>query len=311
MGVGVVLGLALGAALAFGASSALKHASAHEVPDAQSMRPSHIGRFVMATVRHRLWLSAVVCDLVGLGLQIFALHLGALALVQPLLVTGLVFALILRWAFGSESFTRRQGFWALLVAVSLAAFLLLAAPHPQGPGPEHLDKGPAIVAGAVGIALVLALIELGRRRREHHQKAALLGIAVGILYAAMAALLKAVTDVATSGILHIVTSWQLYAFLAAGGSAMLLGQIAFQAGPLSASLPATATVDPLLSIVIGVALYDEQIRHSGVDGTVLVVILLVVGTSVIQLVRSTERKVELQASGGPEDRSMDHLREDT
>ena len=288
MGVWAVVGLTLGAAVAFGSSSALKHMSAGDAPDAQSMRPTHLGRFIRATVTHRLWLGAIVCDVVGLVLQIFALHLGALSLVQPLLVTGLVFALIFRWLFGTESLSKRQGVWAVMVTVSLAVFLLLAAPRTQSSGPEHVDKVPALIAGGVGIVLVLLLIELGRRRRVHHQKAALLGIAVGIVYAAMAALLKAVTDVAADSFPHIFTSWQLYAFLIAGGSGMLLNQLAFQAGPLSASLPATSTVDPLLSIVIGVAIYDEHVRHSTVDGIVLVAVLLVVGLSVIQLVRATE-----------------------
>ncbi|TWP36067.1 DMT family transporter [Leekyejoonella antrihumi] len=288
MSVGVVVGLTLGGAVAFGASSALKHASAAEAPDAQSMRPSHIGRFIRATVTHRLWLGAVVCDVVGLVLQIFALHLGALALVQPLLVSGLVFALIFRWLFGTESLNRRQGLWALILTASLAVFLLMSAPHSASGGPEHVDKVPAIVVGCLGIVMVLVLIELGRRQRVHHQKAAVLGIAVGIVYAASAALLKAVTDVASSGLLHIFTSWQLYAFVAAGATGLLLNQLAFQAGPLSASLPATSTVDPLLSIVIGVAIYDEQVRHSPFDSVVLVAVLLVVGLAVVQLVRATE-----------------------
>ncbi|MGH3436920.1 MAG: hypothetical protein ACRDRN_10690, partial [Sciscionella sp.] len=41
----------------------------------------------------------------------------------------------------------------------------------------------------------------------------------------------------------------------------LLHQLAFQAGPLSASLPAITTVDPLVSVVLAVAVFDEPLRH--------------------------------------------------
>ena|GEM_PF-4927504 len=42
---------------------------------------------------------------------------------------------------------------------------------------------------------------------------------------------------------------------------MVLNQVAFQAGPLTASLPAATTVDPLVSIAIGIWIYDERIHH--------------------------------------------------
>jgi len=114
----------------------------------------------------------------------------------------------------------------------------------------------------------------------------LLGIAVGTVYAATAALLKALTTIALRGPIPLLTSWQLYAVVVLGATGLLLNQVAFQAGPLSASLPAITTVDPLLSIVIGVTVYDEPIRH-GLPAVIgLAVLLLVLGGSVIQLTRS-------------------------
>jgi hypothetical protein len=63
----------------------------------------------------------------------------------------------------------------------------------------------------------------------------------------------------------------------------LLSQLAFQAAPLTASLPASASVDPLLSIVVGVAVYDEHIRRGPGAGAVLFALLLVLGVAVVQL----------------------------
>jgi len=114
----------------------------------------------------------------------------------------------------------------------------------------------------------------------------LLGIAVSTVYAATAALLEALTTIALRGPIPLLTSWQLYAVAVLGATGLLLNQVAFQAGPLSASLPAIATVDPLLSIVNGVTVYDEPIRH-GLPAVIgLAVLLLVLSGSVIQLTRS-------------------------
>src|SRR5579884_3732566 len=89
----VVICLSLASALAFAASSSLKHISAAAVPDAQDWRPGKLRAFVAATLRHRLWIAGIGCDVVAVALQIMALHLGNLTLVQPLLISGLLFAL--------------------------------------------------------------------------------------------------------------------------------------------------------------------------------------------------------------------------
>ena len=136
--------------------------------------------------------------------------------------------------------------------------------------------------------MTAACIELGRRQRERGRSAALLGIAVGIVYAGSAAMLKAVTDIAVRSPLALITSWQLYAFVALGAAGLLLSQLAFQAGPITASLPATAAIDPLLSIVVGVSVYDEHIRRGPGAGAALVGLVVLLGVAVVQLARSPQ-----------------------
>ena len=93
-------------------------------------------------------------------------------------------------------------------------------------------------------------------------------------------------DVAVQGPRALLTSWQLYTVLVIGVLGLLLNQLAFQAGPLTASLPAIATVNPLASITIGVLVYDETVRHSLEASVGLGLLLLLLGTAVIQLTRS-------------------------
>lgn len=284
----VVVALGLGAAFAFALSSSLKHVSAGHHPDAQSMQLGKLRQFVGAMVSHPFWLGGVVCDAVGLTLQIFALHFGKLTVVQPLLVSGLLFALVLRQFHEHHQISRIQMLWALLLSVCLAGFVILASSGGTTRVHEHADRWPAGVVGGCGILLAGACVEIGRRQRRGGRSAALLGIAVGTIYAALAALLKAVTDIVAKSPLQIFMSWQLYVVLIIGALGLLLNQLAFQAGPLTASLPATATVDPLLSVVVGVVVYDERISSGPGGGVFLAVLVILLGLAVIQLARTEE-----------------------
>jgi drug/metabolite transporter (DMT)-like permease len=95
---------------------------------------------------------------VGLGLHAFALHVGALAVVQPLLVLGVLFALPLQRRLNRERIRRVELLWALALVAGLGGFLIVAT---AGVAPTHeaADRGPAIVAGllAVGAAPMCVL----------------------------------------------------------------------------------------------------------------------------------------------------------
>jgi hypothetical protein len=285
MGQWLVVVLSLGSAAAFAVAASLKHRSAGEVPDAQNLRPAAVGQFVRATVVHRLWLAGLAADAVAVLLQIVALHYGALAVVQPLLISGLLFALLLR-PLHHQPIGQRELGWALVVSVALVGFLALAGTAARSSTTAGVDRVPAIIAGIVGLVLAAGCVAVAHRQRPGGISAALLGVAVGITYAAAAALLKAVGDVAVHGPRALLTSWQLYTVFVIGVLGLLLNQLAFQAGPLTASLPAIATVNPLASIAIGVLVYDETVRHSPEASIGLALLLLVLGIAVIQLTRS-------------------------
>lgn len=273
----------VGAAFAFATSTHLKHLSAGDVPDAQNLHPSALARFVRATVSHRLWLGGILADVVGLVLQITALHLGPLSAVQPLLILGLLFALLLRQGHHGRLRRAELG-WAAVVVACLACVVVLAGTSSARTTPVA-DLGPAIAAGGVGVLLAAACVVLGRLQRGSGRSAALLGIAVGVIYASSAALLKAISDIGARDLLAVLWSWQLYTVVVVGALGLVLNQVAFQAGPLTASLPAISTVDPLLSIVIGVWVFDEHIRHGAEAGAVLAVLLTALGVGVIRLSR--------------------------
>lgn len=292
---GAVVVVSLMAAAAFALSSALKHASAGRVRGGGALPPRTLGRFVVATLAHPLWLGGIVADVVGLSLQVTALHLGPLSLVQPLLVTNLVFALAFRQAAQRRLQPRTLG-WAGVLVVALVGFLALSGSARLADHPQPADHGPAVVAAVIGAVVVTAFVALAQRRGSEARSATLLGVAVGTVYAGTAALLKSVTDIAAHGLPELLTAWQLYTVIAVGILGLLLNQLAFRAGPLSASLPAISTVDPLLSIVIGVSVYDEHLRHGPGPFGGLALILLVLTLAVVQLSRQEARA---ESGAGP------------
>lgn len=279
----LVVALSLGAALAFSLSTTMKKASAGRVPDARESGAGGVAGFVRATLRHPLWLAGLAADVVGLCLQVVALHLGALALVQPLLVSGLLFALLLRPRRAGR-ISRREALWAVVLTGCLIAFLSLSG---SISGTQHAvaaDRLPAVVAALAGVLVAGMCLFLAHRRVPAVTRAALIGVTVGAIYAATAALIKATTDIlGAHGLVTVVISWQLYALLALGGAGLFLTQLAFQAGPLTASLPAISTVDPLFSVTLGVLVYDEHLRRGPLGGLVLFALLLLLAASVIQL----------------------------
>lgn len=279
----LVVLVSLCSAAAFAVATSLKHRSAGGTPDAQDLAPRKVGRLVRASLAHPLWLGGIGADVLGLTLQVIALHIGALAVVQPLLIAALLFSLPLNHRISGRRISRQELTWAGVVASALGAFLVLAGTADSTiPGRETADHGDAVTAAAIGVVLAGVCVRLARQQPAG-RSAALLGIAVGTIYAATAALLKGVTDLALRGPVPLLTSWQLYTLLIVGAAGLVLNQLAFQAGPLSASLPAIATVDPLFSVAIGVWIYDEHIRHTLLAGAELVPILVLLGAAVIRL----------------------------
>ena len=252
--------VALGAAAAFAVAIPLEHRAADRAPDAGELSPRQVRAFIAATLRDGWWLGGMALNTVGFGLHALALHLGGLTVVQPLLVASLLFALpVNRW-LRREPLRPVELGWAGALVVGLSGFLLVASPGDTSTT-EPADRGPA-VAAAVLTVLVAGALALAARRAGRGTAATLLGVATGVLFAVTASLIKSATGLLVQGIVPLVTSWQLYALIAAGATGLLLNQLAYQSGPLSASLPAITVVDPLVAVLLGVTVFDERLRHS-------------------------------------------------
>jgi drug/metabolite transporter (DMT)-like permease len=249
-----VVVVALAAAAVFGLSSVLEQRTTHEVP----RRPPLSPRLAVDLVKHRVFVAALGINLVGSGLQILALHLGSLSVVQPLLVFNLVFAVVIA---GATRRPRARPDWVIIAGVAccaggIGAFLAVA--HPVR-GATAVSAAPALPLG-VGLVAVVAICVAAARASPEGLRPLWLALACGVDFGVNAFLLKVVPATLPSGFADPLHQWPLYLLVVVTPLGFLLNQSAFQAGTLIAPVLAIITVtDPLVSIGIGVAFLHERI----------------------------------------------------
>src|SRR3954452_11813201 len=114
---------AVGASLLYNTSIAFQALEVRQVPHDHSLRPSLIGRLV----RNRRWLGATALGLAGWPLEVVALLLAPLTVVQPCLASGLI---LLLWLGGTRlGAGPGLGEWAAVAAIVIGvAGVALTAP---------------------------------------------------------------------------------------------------------------------------------------------------------------------------------------
>jgi hypothetical protein len=216
-------------------------------------------QFVRYLVANPLWLFGWLALAAGFVFQAIALHNGAVSEVQPLLVTELVFALVLRWLWIHQAI-RPITWWA--AAVTCAALgLFLAMAEPSGGSAEPTSG--AWLSASLTVGGVAGLLALLGSRGSPARRAALLGASASALWALVAVFIKATTDTLTEfGVGGMFTHWPVYALAVVGLVAELINQAALHLGPLSVSQPFIVIVDPIVSIALSVWIFGEAFSEN-------------------------------------------------
>lgn len=274
----IAVAAALGAALSYAASSVMQQRAAQEEPAEKALK---LG-LLLRLVRSPLWLAGLATDGLAYMLQFVALGHGSIALVQVLLVSGLLFALPLGALIARCPISRSDVFAGGLVVVGLATFLTVAAPA-RG----RADAPTATwVAIGIGGAITIGALVLLAGPTPGVRRATALGAAAGIANALVAVFSKASAHLLAHGLLHALTSWQPYALVVAGAASLMLASSAFQAGSLAASLPMITVVDPIAATIIGALFFGESLTIHGVAPVLEVGSIAAIVAGVFMLGRS-------------------------
>jgi drug/metabolite transporter (DMT)-like permease len=221
----------------------------------------------------------------GYVAQAAALGVGSLVLVQPLLVTTLLFALPLGARSAHRRLSRADWAWALLLAGALAVFVVSGEPTAGAARAGLREWLPA--------AVVLGLLEVGclvgAATRRGTTRALLLAVAAGIAFGVGAALTKGVVSLLDDGIVALLASWETYVLSVAMVGGTFLQQSAFQAGDLAASLPAVTVAEPVVAIALGIGVLGEQVRADGAEWALIALVGVLMVAATLGLARSSAR----------------------
>jgi drug/metabolite transporter (DMT)-like permease len=258
---------ALASAIGFAAGSALQHRVASGPSTSEESRTGFIARLI----RRPSWLIGLGLSAAAFGMHALALSKGDLALVQPVIVSGIVFSVLIRAGLDRRWPPRRTMMWVVVTWAGLALFLLI---RPTGTtNSVHSSLAPLFVL--IGAALVIVATLAARRAQHDRLRGLLLGSASGLLFGLVAGLVKLILTEARQGWAQVFTHWTLWALLVVGAWAILLLQWAYQATRISLIAPAVNISQVMVSIAFGILVMGE-----GVGSSVGVVAGEVVGLTV-------------------------------
>ena len=279
----LAVGLALLSSFLFALAAALQQREAATLRDDQAGSI----RMLLLLVRRPLWLGGVAADAGGFLTVAAALAVGRLVVVQPLIVTVLLFALPLSSRLTGRRVHRSDWGWAVVLTVALAVIVVI--------GDASDGKDTAATVGVArrrrhprGAVRPRACWSPGRRKGA--TRALMLGIAAGTLFGFNDALITTVTKTLDDGVVEVLKGWPVYALVVVLTVGTYLQQASYQAGALQASLPAITGLEPVVGMILGVTLFDERFRaHGPLAVSALFSALVVAGVSVVVLARAQGR----------------------
>ncbi len=277
--------LALIASVIYALATVLQQRVAMTASNRQARSPW----FMLRLARSPVWVAGILLVWVGYGFHVAALSGGEIVIVQPILAMTMVFALPIGARLSAQRISARDLLAALVAAGGLAAFLLLAEPaegvsEPSAGAWLAWGGGTSLVAGA------LVWLALGGPGRRPNLKAALAGTSAGILFGLHGVLTKGLAERLNEGVGALLASWVLWVALAVALVSMAASEIALQAGDLPPAISTESVVNPIVSVVLGVGLFAEQVHSSssGTAASLLALAAMLAGVGVLSL-RTGER----------------------
>jgi drug/metabolite transporter (DMT)-like permease len=263
------VGLAAAAAVCFDGAVAWQ---AHEARQEEPMRAGHL---LARLLRRRRWLLATAIAALGWPLQLAALSLAPLTLVQPTLALGLV-ALLAASAIVLHEPVGRVEIGAAAMIIGGVVVLGFSAP-------DHGDTHSGLLALLV-VIVPLAALALGPWLRHHRGRPAALGAAAGFVATGLTT--KLVSDGFSTGDVAAIVCWAaLTAVLAVAGSADDMA--AMQDLPATRVAPAILVAEIVGPVLLAPLLFGETWSQTPGGGVWIVVGLVAVLCGALPLAAST------------------------
>jgi drug/metabolite transporter (DMT)-like permease len=241
------------AAVLLGVGFVLQQYSAEQEPESRFLQ----WRILTDLLRKPRWLLGIGCMIAGYLFAAWSIDHLELTLVEPLLTTYLVWALVLAVPLSRQPVKVTEVVGAVILIVGVAMVSVSRSITPIG-----LDFGSfshwyaaAIIAGIAFLAVMIG------HRRQGQVRATLTGVGAGLVFGIQDALTRqTLTGLQGNSWTVLFTTWSAYALVGAGIVGIWLMQNAFSAAPLHASLPAIAAGEPLAGIALGILVFGDRVQ---------------------------------------------------
>lgn len=267
--------IAIAGALAVAAGAAYQERSVVAAPRLGQLR------LLGFLVRSRGWCLGTVLTIAGVLAHMVALSHAPLIVIQPIGVSGLLFAVMLSAFFRRQRMTKEQVIGSLAVTAALAGLLATLPGHTGAPIASRMEA----ILMPVGCASVMGVFAVVARFTGPTTRAWTLALAGGVAYGATSAFARVIGSAAVTDVLALVQPLTLVA-LAIGMAGAVIVQNAYRSGHFALAYATLLISDPLAAAAIGVVFFDERMPTGPLDGSIAAgaAVLLVIG--VVLLARS-------------------------
>ncbi|GLU47575.1 DMT family transporter [Nocardiopsis ansamitocini] len=265
-------------ALAIASGAALQERSVLKAP-AVGVSQLRLLRHLMRSPR---WLLGTLLTVCGVTAHIWALCHAPLTVIQPIGISGLLFAVVLSAFLHKRRLTAAQVAGCLAVTGGLVALLTVLPAHAGEP-----DLNGKVLAAMpfASVAVMLACLVVARHTGRT-TRAWTLALAGGVGFAVTSALAR-VIGVGVLDDPGTVLRPLTLVTVVLGLSGALMVQNAYRTGHFALAYAVLLISDPLAAAAIGVALLGESLPSGPIGSAVAVLSALVMACGAIVLARSS------------------------
>ncbi len=244
--------LALSAAVCFALAATLWQKAALSLEGVSFRHPLSF----LVLVGQWVWLLGLAAQIIGVVLQAAALDRGRVSIIQPLLVTTVIWALPLGYFLTHQTIGRREVLGAAIIVVGLAGFASFGDPAAGIDDGSGADWAIAVIV----ICLACVALLLFANHGSLSMRAAVLGTVAGMLYGLSATLMKPVVEsLHSDGLVDVVASWEFWIWATAGVVGFLFQQLSLSTGKLVPSVATVSVANPVVSVMLGALVLQERL----------------------------------------------------
>lgn len=251
--IGIPLAIIGAVFMSFGAQYQHRGVQKVERLTAQAGVSGLTGGQLLRLLRRPSWVLGTVMLGLAILCQLAALSFAPLILVQPIGAISLVITTLLNARVSGHKPTRRSITSIALCVGGIFIFVTVAALYAT----ERPISDPQLLTVLwilFGVVVVLGVLWVTLRKR---MRALFYIVAAGIVYGFVATLAKVVINRITNGDFEWLTVLCIVALLAGTAMGAYFVQTAYSSGPPDLVIAGLTVIDPIVAIVIGLAVLDE------------------------------------------------------